>query len=46
MASYFVTYFVNRLSHMVQEEMFVWEIIALQVRLFVQKTVAKHAILM
>jgi hypothetical protein len=46
MASYFVTYFVNRLSHMVQEETFVWEIIALQVRLFVQKTVAKHAILM
>jgi hypothetical protein len=46
MSSYFVTYFVNRLSHMVQEETFVWEIIALQVRLFVQKTVAKHAILM
>jgi hypothetical protein len=35
MASYFVTYFVNRLSHMVQEETFVWEIIALQARLFV-----------
>jgi hypothetical protein len=25
MASYFVTYFVNRLNHMVQERTFVWE---------------------
>jgi hypothetical protein len=30
MTSYFVTYFVNRLNHMVQEGMFVRETLALQ----------------
>jgi hypothetical protein len=46
MASYFVTYFVNRLSHMVEEGMFVWETLALQAEPFVQEIVAKHDILL
>jgi hypothetical protein len=41
-ASYFVTYFVNRLSHMVQEGPFVWETLALQVGHFVRESVVKH----
>jgi hypothetical protein len=39
MASYFVTYFVNHLGMLVRE------ILALQAGPFVQKTIAKHDIL-
>jgi hypothetical protein len=46
MASYFVTYFVNHLTHMVQEGTFVRETLALQVGPFVQETIAKHDILL
>jgi hypothetical protein len=46
MASYFVIYFVNHLSHMVQEGTFVRETIALQAGPFVRETIAKHDILL
>jgi hypothetical protein len=46
MASYFVTYFVKRLSHMVQEGTFVQETLAMQAEPFVRETVAKHDILL
>jgi hypothetical protein len=46
MASYFVIYFVNHLSHMVQEGTFVRETVALQAGPFVQETIAKHDILL
>jgi hypothetical protein len=46
MASYFVTYFVNHLTHMVQEGTFVRETLTLQVGPFVQETIAKHDILL
>jgi hypothetical protein len=46
MASYFVTYFVKRLTHMVQERSFVGETLALQVGPFVGETIAKHDILL
>jgi hypothetical protein len=39
-----VTYFVKRVSHMVQEGSFVQETLALQAGPFVQETVAKHDI--
>jgi hypothetical protein len=39
-----VTYFVKRVSHMVQEGLFVRETLALQAGPFVQETVAKHDI--
>jgi hypothetical protein len=43
---YFVTYFVNHLSHMVQEGTFVWETFALQAESFVLETAAKDDILL
>jgi hypothetical protein len=46
MTSYFVTYFVNCLSRMVQEGTFVREILALQAGPFVLKIIAKHDILL
>jgi hypothetical protein len=39
------SYFVNHLSHIVQEGTFVRETLALQVGPFVQETIAKHDIL-
>jgi hypothetical protein len=44
--SVFVTYFVNRLNHVVQEGMFVRETLALQAETVCQKTVAKPDILL
>jgi hypothetical protein len=46
MTSYFVTYFVNRLSHMVQEGTFAGESLALQAGSFAGESVAKHDILL
>jgi hypothetical protein len=40
--SYFVTYFVNCLNHMVQEGMFAWETLALEAGTICSGTVAKH----
>jgi hypothetical protein len=45
MTSYFVTYFVKRLTQMVQEGHFIKETLALQVGPFVGETVAKNDIL-
>jgi hypothetical protein len=42
MTSYFVTYFVKCLTHIVQEGTFVRETIALQAGPFVRETIAKH----
>jgi hypothetical protein len=42
MTSYFVTYFVNHPSHMVQEGTFVWETLALQAGAVCSRTVAKQ----
>jgi hypothetical protein len=44
LASYFVTYFVKRLTHMVQEGPFVGETLALQAGSIVGEIVAKHDI--
>jgi hypothetical protein len=50
MTSYFVTYlssyFVICLNHMVKEQTFVWETLALQAGSFVQETIVKHDILL
>jgi hypothetical protein len=46
LASYFVTYFVKCLNHMVQEGSFVRETLALQAGPFVWETVAKYDILL
>jgi hypothetical protein len=46
MTSYFVTYFVKCLTHMVQEVPFVGETLALQAGPFVGKTLAKHDVLL
>jgi hypothetical protein len=45
MTSYFMTYFVNRLNHMVQEETFVQETLALRGP-FIQEILVKHDILL
>jgi hypothetical protein len=44
--SYFVTYFVIWLNHMVQEGSFVGEFLALQVGPFAEESIAKHDILL
>jgi hypothetical protein len=41
MASYFVTHFVNRLNHIVQEGTFVEEILAIQARTVCSKNCSK-----
>jgi hypothetical protein len=46
MASYFVAYFVKRLTHMVQEGSFVGETLALQVGPFAGEFIAKHDVVM
>jgi hypothetical protein len=46
LASYFVTYFLKRLTHMVQERPFVEETLALQAGPIVGETVAKRDILL
>jgi hypothetical protein len=43
---YFVTYFVKRLSHMVQDGPFAGESLALQVGPFAGESVAKHDVLL
>jgi hypothetical protein len=44
--AFFATYFVNCLNHMVQEDLFVRETLALQAGTICQETVAKHDILL
>jgi hypothetical protein len=46
LTSFFVTYFVICLNHMVQERPFVGEFLALQAGPFAKKPVAKHDILL
>jgi hypothetical protein len=45
-ASFFVTYFVICLNHMVQEGPFTGESLALQVGPFAEESVAKHDVLL
>jgi hypothetical protein len=46
LTSYFVSYFVTCLNHIVQEGSFVQETLALQEGLFVLESIAKHDILL
>jgi hypothetical protein len=45
MTSYFVTYFVKLLTHMVQEGPFIRETLALQARPFAEESKAKQHVL-
>jgi hypothetical protein len=44
--TYFVIFFVKRLTHMVQEGPFVGETLARQARTFIGETIAKYDILL